>query len=222
MLATTIAATAALLLADFLVWRVVQDATPEVALFDDNALGPLLEFGLWLAISLGPFVGLAQALVLRYVAHFAEWKAWGLRTGILAPIILFVGVMLSSFAVFSVGGVCLVLALAILPGLAFGLAQSSLVPTLERERFVRWIWVVTNIGALILGMACGSLVTSVAGASYFATADYHFPFYPFQSAAYWAAGWIVGAIVFSTLTGVMLVRMLRENSDEPAMDVGHK
>ena len=219
MLATTIAATAALLLADFLVWRVVQDATPGVALFDDNALGPLLEFGLWLAISLGPFVGLAQAFVLRYVAHFAEWKAWGLRTGILAPIILFVGVMLSMVAVFSVGGTCLVIALAVLPGLAFGLAQSSLVPTLERERFVRWIWVVTNIGALILGMACGSLVTSVAGASYFATADYHFPFYPFQSAVYWAAGWIVGVIVFSALTGMVLVRMLRRYGSIPEAEL---
>jgi hypothetical protein len=207
-LAITIAATAVLLLADFLVWRAVEDATPEVAFSDDNAIGPILEFGLWMIVLLLPFVGFVQALVLWQVAHFTAWEGWGLRSSLLIPIYLLVALVPLVFLTFSLGGGCLIVGFVVLPGFAIGLAQSRLVPNLDIEPSSRLIWIAANTIALPLGAACGFLVTSITGASYFASATYRYPFYPLQSAMYWALGWVVGAVIFSALTGMVLAWLL--------------
>lgn len=209
-LATTIAATAALLLADFLVWLLIRNTTEEVAFANDNAVGPILAFAFWMIVLLGPLVGYVQALVLRHVAHFPAWDRWWLASSLLIPIYLSVAFGIWVFLTLGAGSAeCMTIGLIVLPGLAVGLATSPLLPMLDIRPPSRWIWVMVNIIAVPLGFACGFLITSTTGASYFAVPAWNFPFYPLQSAMYWALGWVVGTIVFSALTGVVLAWLLR-------------
>lgn len=220
-LATTIAATAALLLADFLVfWQYVHGTTEEIAFQNDNAVGPVFGFVFWVIILLGPSVGLTQALVLRRFARFVAWKAWWLTTSLMTPPLHLVALIASLLLSFILkGDRYMIIGLVTLPGLAFGLAQWVLLLTRNIKASSWWIWIAANVIACPLGVACGFLVTSTTGASYFANATYRFPFYPLQSAVYWALGWVVGAIIFSAFTSVVLVWLLRRHGSTPEAEL---
>lgn len=213
-LANAVAATSTLVVADLLVfYQFVLGRSTELAFDNDNAVGPVVSFALLVILLLGLFVGFAQALVLRYSVNFGSWKLWWLASSVLVPsffllaafILIYVNSLLPTFPIR--GDNFILYGLAASPGLAFGLGQ-WLLSLLRHVRSSGW-WVAANTFAWPLGVAGGLLVMRSVGASYFATPSYQFPFYPLQSALYWSVGCFTGAVIFSALTGIVLVRLLR-------------
>ena len=203
--ATAMSATLVLLVADVLVFYLwVQGKSTDLAFGNDNAIAPVLGFIFFLIVLLGPSIGLAQAFVLGRFMQFPAWKSWTLASVLLVPILHLVTVVALVVLTSKLGGdIYILLGLATFPGIAFGLAQ-WLVIFAAGVRKSAWL-LLANAVAWPLGATCGLLGVRVASAGYFDNAIYRYPFYPLQSALYWAIGWVVAAIVFAAITGIAMV-----------------
>jgi len=210
--ATTLAAVAALLLADLLVfWQYVHGTTEEIAFGNDNAVGPVVAYAFWIIVLLGPVVGLGQALVLKRFAYFAAWKTWWLASSTLVPTFQAIAIALSLFLAFILkNDEYMIFGFGALLGLAFGLGQLLLVPRGYTKPLGRGTWVVSNVIAGPLGIAGGLLVAGTVGGAYFANATYNFPFYPLQSALYWLLGCVAGSTIYSAISAIALARLLKQ------------
>lgn len=72
-LATSVAATLGLALADMLVLTHPMMQQPDIALSGDNGLGPLLLFACGTILFIGPLLGFAQGSLLKHMMGFPNW-----------------------------------------------------------------------------------------------------------------------------------------------------
>src|SRR3954454_8484795 len=160
----------------------------------DNAVLPLVRWSCGLAFIVAPLVAIAQALVLKHSTGMRILQAWVIFTclGVVAAMI--VNVLVNIVAFVGAG--------LLLPGVVIGFAQwLALRPHLERGSW----WV---LGCTI-GWNAGLMVTWAVSAMFFPSGWLTFPFYPVESAAYWAITWFSGVVTFAAITGLTMVWLLR-------------
>lgn len=187
-LATTIPGTVGLVVSDSLVVGM-----PAYAFVDDNAIIPLVQWSCGLLLVAAPSVAIAQALVFRRFSGLRMTGVWVRNTmfGVFAA-------MLATVVVAEVG--CMSGGL-IVPGTVIGFAQ-WLVLRRYVERAGWWVLACT------IGWNAGLISGWAVGATLLPAGWFFLPYYPPQSAAYWIIVWLVGIIVFSSITGLALVPLL--------------
>ncbi len=193
MLATSLPGTIGLLAADTLAI-----GQPDYAFRGDTGIFPLILWSFGLLVIAAPSVGMAQALVLKHLMRFPDLNIIRLWVGF------------STLGVLLAMGMHFLVSSAVSPNVGFALFGVVIACTqwfiLKRSSPKAGWWILINGFAWNTGrMAGGALVDALAPEGWFVL-----PYYPFNSMLYWALGWFVGTIVFSSITGFTLILLLRE------------
>jgi hypothetical protein len=157
----------------------------------DNALPSFVLWGFLILALVGPSVGLAQGLLLRTVLGYENWGRWLAFTSLgIALAIVLAGIQ-------CVGPV--------LGGIAIGSLQWLIL----RHKMMQAYWWISAVSvAWLLGIVTGLLVqTYILPQSWLTFPSW--PFYPMSSVVYWAISLTAGLLVFSSITGLVLVWMTR-------------
>lgn len=175
---------------------------PSYSYQDDNAIGPLIVWGLGLIFFTGSLIGVAQALPLWLFKQVSGLQAlaWVTVTLLGSLLAVFIGTILAVAA----GGAAICV-WPLVPGAMLGLAQWLLLRRLADN--AGW-W----IGANTLGWLVGVLVGWLVFAYLLPPTEVWFPFYPAQAANNWAIAWAAGMVAFSAVTGVAFVWISRPQS----------
>jgi len=156
----------------------------------DNAVGPLLIWGGGVVVVLGIGLGCGQAWVL---AQYLGCKHGGRWVGA-----SFAGTTVSAVVIVIMGSWGFTTASAIVPGLILGFTQWLVLR--RSARSAQWWIAGTSIAWWVSVLFVTRVYPSFAPAS-----SVIFPFYPLDSAVYWAGGWIIGSLIFAIITGLVLV-----------------
>ena len=159
----------------------------------DNALGAALLWMVMLIVVVGPSTTLSQALVLRSATKQVNRRLWVLVSS------LAFGISVLLFWFQYVGW--------FLPGVIIGFAQWLLLSK-HFERAAGWILI--TIGAEVAAVVVGFLTRLVLPNNWIGFPSY--PFYPLNSVMYWTSIWAVSVVVFSALTGLGLLWILRQEA----------
>lgn len=98
-----------------------------------------------------------------------------------------------------------------LPGVVLGVSQWSFLKVQLKLKATEW-WIL----ACMLGWAVGALIGSYVHTLLFNKPDTEFelPYYPAGSMWAWSAGWAVGVLIFSALTGICITHIARRSRAE--------
>jgi len=169
---------------------------PAIDFVDDNLVGPLLLWAAGLVFTLGPGLGLGQALVLRWLFDRQISQPWIAATALSAPLALLAGGYLSTLVP---GFGWLVIPLVV------GLAQCPVLHRRVDGEAGWWIPIVTFAGQ-IAAFAGRSLSEDLAPQG-----GFDLPFYPIAGAIHWLAGTAIAMLVFGLLTGGGLVWLIHRH-----------
>ena len=209
-MATTLSVVVGMSLAAAFVW-VPPDVmdNPNVALSGDNAIGPTSVYAIGLVLLFVPSVALAQGLVLLRLAGFSNWRSWVVLTALGSLLALLASVMTCRIVQEQMP-VGVPWFWAILAGIILGVAQW---PRLQRYTSQAVWWIPASGVAWLAATIAGSITNEAVRSNFFpylAAQDVtEYPFYPHEGAVIWVASWAAGAVIYATITGVTLVRLLR-------------
>lgn len=156
-----------------------------------------LVWALGMLLLTGPLVGSGQALVLRNMSGHKGWQtsaAWIAATtsGVVAgwSVLVVIRAIISPYIGYLTSGVL------------FGAAQWL---ALRRYSTAAVWWIPANGLAYLVSNLAGQTAQEV-----FLPQEWDgFIFYPIQSTIYLLTGWTIGVIVFGTITGLVLLYLLR-------------
>lgn len=170
---------------------------PDSAFVGDNGIVPLTYWACGLTLVMGPLIGLAQGLVLRFLAQMKEWLRWIGLTSLAVFLTEIVGTLLGV----ATAGSCAGLGWAVLPGFIIGYLQWLV---LKREvQGAAW-WIVGSGIAWIAGIAAGAIIFW----SLLSQRTMESPFYPSESTMRWAVIWCAVTLVYAAVSGTVLLRLL--------------
>lgn len=202
-LATSVAATLGLALADMLVLTHPIMQQPDIALSGDNGLGPLLLFACGTILFIGPLLGFAQGLLLKLMMGFHNWALWIVATSAGMVLIEVMAVMIGA----ATGGEAGICAWVLAPGLLLGLLQSLV---LHGHIWGTGWWTLITTLAWAMSAGLGYTVRTVL----LPNITPAWPFYPYEAAVYWGISWASGSVLFGIITGVAMIWLTRSPNKE--------
>lgn len=200
---TALGALISLFLLDAVTTVVILGNAPDIALAGDNAIFPLLFFGIGLVLLPGSCVGWGQGFILRYLlGETTIWWKWALTTGLSGLVTLPISIIL---ALIGCGGTTTIIPIwTALQGFTLGFMQYLLI----RKSFSMAAgWIPATGIAWLAAVGVGYFVRT----AFLPAIDsrYLLPFYPPAEAFYWGVSWTTGALVFGVMTALALLGLLQ-------------
>lgn len=158
----------------------------------DFAFPYLLLWGVLIIILVGPSIGLTQGLVLQRVLGSRIWYRWLIATG------LGLAIGLGFLGIDYLGPVMLLVTVAV--------AQLLVL----KGYFSRagW-WLVWTCFAGLAGLAIANIASQALPRHWISPPSW--PFYPLTSVLYWSVIWGTALIVYSSVSGLALMSLLRRS-----------